>query len=106
MRWRENWLAGWLGLASYSGVKSVNSPSLPACARRNEMAAKKQQAKAKTNSRATDALSAMFDSYWRETSDRLKFIDAFLVFVLLSGITQFLYCVLVTNFPFNAFLAG
>ncbi|KAG2352404.1 DAD/Ost2, partial [Suillus spraguei] len=38
--------------------------------------------------------------------DRLKFIDAFLCFIVLSGVLQFVYCVLVTNFPFNAFLAG
>lgn len=25
---------------------------------------------------------------------------------MFSGALQFLYCVLVTNFPFNAFLAG
>jgi len=42
----------------------------------------------------------------QNTSDRLKFIDAFLVFIMLSGIMQFVYCVFVTNFPFNAFLAG
>jgi len=52
------------------------------------------------------AFSAMWKSYAQNTSDRLKFIDAFLVFTMLSGVMQFLYCVLVTNFPFNAFLAG
>jgi len=25
---------------------------------------------------------------------------------MLSGVIQFIYCILVTNFPFNAFLAG
>jgi oligosaccharyltransferase complex subunit epsilon len=25
---------------------------------------------------------------------------------MVSGVVQFLYCILVTNFPFNAFLAG
>ncbi|KAG6328172.1 hypothetical protein ID866_10918, partial [Astraeus odoratus] len=52
------------------------------------------------------ALSSMWKSYVQNTPDRLKFIDAFLVFTMLSGIMQFVYCVLVTNFPFNAFLAG
>ncbi|TRM68500.1 DAD/Ost2 [Schizophyllum amplum] len=53
-----------------------------------------------------DALQALWKAYSEQTPDRLKFIDSFLVFLMLSGIVQFLYCVLVTNFPFNAFLAG
>jgi len=41
-----------------------------------------------------------------DTPSKLKTIDAFLVFIMLSGIMQFVYCVAVTNYPFNAFLAG
>ncbi|PAV21127.1 defender against death DAD [Pyrrhoderma noxium] len=52
------------------------------------------------------AVQSLWKSYNTNTSPRLKLIDAFLVFIMLSGITQFLYCILVTNFPFNAFLAG
>ncbi|EGO01562.1 hypothetical protein SERLA73DRAFT_176920 [Serpula lacrymans var. lacrymans S7.3] len=58
------------------------------------------------SSATTEAVSSLWKSYTEQTPDRLKFIDAFLVFIILSGVTQFLYCVLVTNFPFNAFLAG
>ncbi|KAK7471049.1 oligosaccharyltransferase complex subunit epsilon [Stygiomarasmius scandens] len=49
---------------------------------------------------------SLWKAYAQNTSDRLKFIDSFLVFLMISGIIQFVYCVLVTNFPFNAFLAG
>ncbi|THV05348.1 defender against cell death 1 [Dendrothele bispora CBS 962.96] len=49
---------------------------------------------------------SLWKAYTQNTSDRLKFIDTFLVFLMASGVIQFLYCVLVTNFPFNAFLAG
>ncbi|KAJ3734476.1 DAD/Ost2 [Lentinula guzmanii] len=52
------------------------------------------------------AFSALFNAYTQNTTSRLKFIDAFLVFLMASGILQFVYCILVTNFPFNAFLAG
>lgn len=52
------------------------------------------------------AVSTLWTSYLDQTPDRLKFIDAFLAFTVLSGVLQFVYCVLVTNFPFNAFLAG
>jgi oligosaccharyltransferase complex subunit epsilon len=52
------------------------------------------------------AVQTLWGSYLDTTPARLKFIDAFLVFLILSGVIQFVYCVLVTNFPFNAFLAG
>ena len=53
-----------------------------------------------------NAVQTLWKAYKDQTSDRLKFIDAFLFFLMLSGIAQFLYCVLVTDYPFNAFLAG
>lgn len=54
----------------------------------------------------SNAIQTLFKAYNDNTSSRLKLIDAFLVFLMLSGVIQFIYCVLVTNFPFNAFLAG
>ncbi|KDQ28931.1 hypothetical protein PLEOSDRAFT_1088935 [Pleurotus ostreatus PC15] len=51
-------------------------------------------------------VQTLWRAYNEQTPDRLKFVDAFLFFLMLSGIVQFTYCVLVTNFPFNAFLAG
>ncbi|KAF9268276.1 defender against cell death 1 [Marasmius fiardii PR-910] len=53
-----------------------------------------------------NTLNLLWSSYSSQTSARLKFIDGFLVFLMLSGALQFLYCILVTDFPFNAFLAG
>lgn len=55
---------------------------------------------------APNAFHSLWKAYNDNTSDRLKFIDAFLFFLMLSGIVQFAYCVLVSNFPYNAFLAG
>ena len=52
------------------------------------------------------ALHTLWTAYLDATPSRLKFIDSFLVFLILSGVAQFVYCVLVTSFPFNAFLAG
>ncbi|QRV91488.1 dolichyl-diphosphooligosaccharide--protein glycosyltransferase subunit dad-1 [Ceratobasidium sp. AG-Ba] len=54
----------------------------------------------------SSAVQQLWKSYQNDTPDRLKLIDAFLVFIMMSGIVQFLHCVLVSNFPFNAFLAG
>ncbi|KAG8909718.1 oligosaccharyltransferase complex subunit epsilon [Tulasnella sp. 417] len=55
---------------------------------------------------ASGAIQGLWKSYNDDTPTKLKTIDAFLVFIMLSGIIQFVYCVAVTNFPFNAFLAG
>ena len=63
-------------------------------------------AKASPAVSAQSPLLTLWKAYYETTSTRLKTIDAFLVFLMLSGIIQFLYCILVTNFPFNAFLAG
>lgn len=54
----------------------------------------------------SSAVQTLWKAYNEQTSDRLKFIDSFLVFLMLSGIVQFAYCVLVTTFPYNAFLSG
>ena len=44
--------------------------------------------------------------YQTSTPKKLKLIDAYLVYVLLTGIIQFVYCLLVGTFPFNSFLSG
>lgn len=69
------------------------------------MAPQKTVAKQQTSAPA-NAVESLWNAYSDSTPKRLKFIDSFLVFLMLSGIAQFLYCILVTNFPFNAFLAG
>ncbi|KAF8313054.1 defender against cell death 1 [Clavulina sp. PMI_390] len=60
----------------------------------------------KVASTQTSPLVTLWNSYNDQTPARLKVIDSFLVFIMLSGIIQFAYCVLVTTFPYNAFLAG
>ncbi|KAJ8978600.1 hypothetical protein NQ317_006888 [Molorchus minor] len=37
---------------------------------------------------------------------KLKVVDAYLLYILLTGIVQFIYCLLVGTFPFNSFLSG
>ncbi|KAI0733446.1 defender against death DAD protein [Fomitopsis betulina] len=62
--------------------------------------------KSTSSSAPSNSVQSLLKSYNDATSPRLKLIDAFLLFLMLSGIIQFAYCILVTNFPFNAFLAG
>ncbi|KAG7880511.1 hypothetical protein KL905_002485 [Ogataea polymorpha] len=54
------------------------------------------------------SMKISFNSYISETKDnqKLRLIDAFLVFLVCLGIWQFLFCLLVGTFPFNAFLGG
>jgi len=55
---------------------------------------------------APNAIGTLWASYLDSTPSNLKVIDSFLAFIMLSGIMQFAYCVLITTFPYNAFLAG
>ncbi|CAM1310110.1 DAD1 (predicted) [Pycnogonum litorale] len=55
-------------------------------------------------------VTAIFDKLYREytenTPKRMKVIDAYLFYVMFTGIIQFVYCLLVGTFPFNSFLSG
>uniref|UniRef100_T1DJ44 Dolichyl-diphosphooligosaccharide--protein glycosyltransferase subunit DAD1 n=1 Tax=Psorophora albipes TaxID=869069 RepID=T1DJ44_9DIPT len=53
-----------------------------------------------------DVLTKFYDDYATNTPKKLKIVDAYLLYILLTGITQFVYCCLVGTFPFNSFLAG
>jgi len=69
------------------------------------MAPKKTVAKQQTSA-SVNTIESPWKTYFDNTSKKLKFIDSFLVFLMLSEILQFLYCIFVMNLPFNAFLAG
>ncbi|KAG0633006.1 DAD family-domain-containing protein [Tuber brumale] len=51
-------------------------------------------------------LGGIFNNYSQSTPQRTKLIDAFLGFLVVTGVLQFVYCVIAGNYPFNAFLAG
>ncbi|KPP72490.1 Dolichyl-diphosphooligosaccharide--protein glycosyltransferase subunit DAD1-like [Scleropages formosus] len=51
-------------------------------------------------------LSKFVAEYRRSTPAKLKVVDAYLLYILLTGALQFFYCVLVGTFPFNSFLSG
>ncbi|KAF4505170.1 hypothetical protein G6O67_007145 [Ophiocordyceps sinensis] len=51
-------------------------------------------------------LGNIYQYYMKQTPQRTKLIDAFLLFLVVNGALQFLYCVLAGNYPFNAFLSG
>jgi len=51
-------------------------------------------------------VSTFFSEYGRKTPLKLKVIDVYLVYVVMTGIVQALYCAMVGTFPFNSFLSG
>ena len=51
-------------------------------------------------------VAKVYNEYMTGTPKKLKLIDSYLTYILLTGIWQFVYCCIVGTFPFNSFLAG
>ncbi|KAJ3595767.1 hypothetical protein NHX12_005070 [Muraenolepis orangiensis] len=51
-------------------------------------------------------ISRFLEEYSSSTLNKLKVVDAYLLYILLTGALQFVYCLLVGTFPFNSFLSG
>lgn len=51
-------------------------------------------------------LNKFYEEYVQNTPNKLKIVDAYLVYIVLTGVIQFVYCCLVGSFPFNSFLSG
>ncbi|KAG5356686.1 Dolichyl-diphosphooligosaccharide--protein glycosyltransferase subunit dad-1 [Yarrowia sp. C11] len=53
-----------------------------------------------------NVFSKVLNNYSKQSTPKLKLIDSFLAFLVVLGVFQFVFCLLVGNFPFNAFLGG
>lgn len=51
-------------------------------------------------------IKKFYEDYQVKTATNLKIIDLYLAYILVTGVIQFIYCVLVGTFPFNSFLSG
>lgn len=51
-------------------------------------------------------IGKFYDEYQNNTPKKLKLVDGYLTYVLMTGLLQFAYCCLVGTFPFNSFLSG
>ncbi|KAI9903160.1 hypothetical protein N3K66_002512 [Trichothecium roseum] len=58
------------------------------------------------SSRLDQQLLRVKDYYVSQTPQRTKLLDAFLLFLAVTGGLQLLYCILAGNYPYNAFLSG
>ncbi|WVF66580.1 hypothetical protein IAT40_001320 [Kwoniella sp. CBS 6097] len=59
-----------------------------------------------SNQALQSSLSTLVSNYHDTTPARVKLIDAFLLFIFVSGVLQFAYRVLITVYPFYAFAGG
>ncbi|PKS06596.1 hypothetical protein jhhlp_007344 [Lomentospora prolificans] len=51
-------------------------------------------------------VSSLISHYIKTTPQRTKLIDLFMLYLVIVGGVQFLYCAIAGNYPFNAFLSG
>ncbi|VDP94548.1 unnamed protein product [Echinostoma caproni] len=51
-------------------------------------------------------VAEFWKSYKSTTPRRIQLLDAYLAYILFTGLIQFVYCCIVGTFPFNAFLSG
>merc|ERR1712018_187244 len=77
----------------------LNLPSLPRCT-------KDQGDIFKMPDTLVSVVKKFYDEYMSSTPQKLKMVDAYLTYIVLTGVIQFVYCCLVGTFPFNSFLSG
>lgn len=57
-----------------------------------------------TEASSSSLLQSLVSGYKSRTPPECKSIDAFLVFTILTGLAQLVYCVITRGFPYNAFI--
>jgi len=55
-------------------------------------------------SKESSLLQSLISGYKSTTSSECKSIDAFLLFSIMTGVSQMIYCLLTKGFPYNAFI--
>ncbi|GAA5983248.1 hypothetical protein JCM10908_000211 [Rhodotorula pacifica] len=88
-------------------ASSTSSPPPPAVAQQAQQLASHGKGKAQETAKGiVGAVQTLWVNYLDQTPPRLKLVDSFMFFLMLTGIAQFVYCFAVTNYPFNAFIGG
>jgi len=82
-----------------SAVTSQSSGSVPSLPT-------KASVKPGSKQSAQEIAVGIWQDYLNNTPQRTKLIDIFMAFLVTVGALQFVYCVIVGNYPFNAFLSG
>jgi oligosaccharyltransferase complex subunit epsilon len=53
-----------------------------------------------------EVVGTLYNQYQKSTPRRLKLIDAYLFYILVTGVLTFAYGVAFGTFPFNAFISS
>lgn len=89
------------------GPRSLaDGPVLPATEPGRSEAAGREVPVFVMSASVVSVISRFLEEYLSSTPQRLKLLDAYLLYILLTGALQFGYCLLVGTFPFNSFLSG
>ncbi|KAF2634114.1 defender against death DAD protein [Massarina eburnea CBS 473.64] len=86
--------------------KARTVPGTPATTSTASTASSPAVSKKHGNPNAQNIAQGIWSKYVSKTPQRVKLLDSFMLFLVVVGALQFLYCLIVGNFPFNAFLAG
>lgn len=94
-----------------AAVKKATAAAQAAAAKSETAEPKTKKLKSKSSLQQSigeviSAVHATYDDYLKTLTPRLKLIDCLLVFLVALGVLQFVYVLLIGNFPFNAFLGG
>ncbi|KAF2118561.1 DAD family-domain-containing protein [Lophiotrema nucula] len=81
-------------------------PSQTSTPAKSSTSAPAKSSKSTSSTDAQDIVRQVWNNYVKKTPQRVKLLDAFLGFLVVVAALQFFYCLIVGNFPFNAFLAG
>jgi hypothetical protein len=58
----------------------------------------------KLSAESKSLIQSLVSGYKSTTSSECKSIDAFLLFTMMTGVAQAIYCLLTKRFPYNAFI--
>ncbi|PQE03402.1 dad family protein [Rutstroemia sp. NJR-2017a BBW] len=91
------------GTTTETTTPSTTTTTIPAASTPAKIPSKSS---ANANLSPQEVAHSIWKNYLDNTPQRTKLIDVFMAFLVVVGGLQFLYCVLVGNYPFNAFLSG
>lgn len=90
--------------AKFAQTSTSQVPTKPSATSTTTTKVSKTSSNSKQN--AQEIAIGIWNNYVENTPQRMKLIDVFMVFLIVVGVVQFVYCVLAGSFPFNAFLSG
>eukprot|EP00833_Pecoramyces_ruminatium_P008891 jgi/Orpsp1_1/1182923/evm.model.c7180000083175.1 len=66
----------------------------------------KTETKTKAENKAKGDIQILWENYLKNTPGRYKILDAYMSFVVMMGVIQFVYCFIIGKEPWATFLAG